>query len=159
MVLQQKFSDNLPRSHSNLNITDLCQHKKIRNILALHSKIFSNSIFFFVINLKNLISSTSKKTYFQIYRQKGFSSYLCSCYIKAAAKFDLFLLAIRNQIKVSNLLLSKTKKQTMQTIKTKKQQTEPCSELCQTSKKQRLVKIFNGFMPLTLFAKRSILDV
>ena len=38
-------------------------------------------------------------------------------------------------------------------------QTEAYSEPCQTSKIESFAKIVNGFMPLTIFAKRSILDV
>ena len=33
------------------------------------------------------------------------------------------------------------------------------SELWQTSKMERFTKIVNGFQPLTIFSKRSILDV
>ena len=36
---------------------------------------------------------------------------------------------------------------------------EGCSEPCQTSNMKRFGKIAYGFQPLTIFAKRSILDV
>ena len=36
--------------------------------------------------------------------------------------------------------------------------TEACSEFCQRSKMKLFVKIGNGFLPLTIFAKHSILD-
>ena len=36
---------------------------------------------------------------------------------------------------------------------------EAYSEPCQTCKMERFAKIFNGFYPLTNFAKRFILDV
>ena len=36
---------------------------------------------------------------------------------------------------------------------------ETCSEPCQTSKMERLMKIVNGWKPLTIFAKRCLLDV
>ena len=36
---------------------------------------------------------------------------------------------------------------------------EACEELCKVSKMESFAKIVNGFKPLTIFAKLSILDV
>ena len=36
---------------------------------------------------------------------------------------------------------------------------EACSEPCQLSKMKCFTKMLNGFQPLSIFAKRSILDV
>ena len=36
---------------------------------------------------------------------------------------------------------------------------EANSETCQTSKMEHFAKVVNGFQPLTIFAKRAMLDV